>query len=168
MPPSEPVGCGASALLVGGSCLARAVLTGLDKAHPKVAPSAARVGSATPRKWHGGERRRCDLRARLWLRRGADAMPLPALEGVRDDQGFTAGRQLAHCAEVGYLRARLQLVYAHFVKHALTQWGNWLGRRVHGRCSVQERGQLPRSSTSQNLRRNEIPLPSKAPSAKAV
>ena len=44
----------------------------------------------------------------------------------------------------------LQCAHAHVFDHALPQWRARVGGRVHGCNSVDERGGLPRSSTSQN------------------
>jgi hypothetical protein len=58
--------------------------------------------------------------------------------------------QLAGSADMGFLGLGLQLAHAHVFEHALTQRRVRAGGRVHDCGSVDERGGLPRSSTSQN------------------
>jgi hypothetical protein len=67
------------------------------------------------------------------------------------------GGQLANSADVGFLSLVLQLAHAHVLDHALAQRCTGANRSVHGPAPVDERGGLPRSSTSQNQRRNELP-----------
>jgi hypothetical protein len=71
------------------------------------------------------------------------------------------GGQIANGADVGFLRLVLQFAHAHVVDHALALRRDGLSRGVHGSAPVEERGGLPRSSTSQNQRRNELPRDSR-------
>jgi len=69
--------------------------------------------------------------------------------------------QASHGAHIGDLRLAVKLAQAHVLDHALAKWGDNLSRWAHGSAPVEERGGLPRSSTSQNQRRNELPRDSR-------
>jgi hypothetical protein len=77
------------------------------------------------------------------------------LDGGAIGRAPEEGGEPAHGADVGSLRLVAQLAHAHVVEHALAKRRDRANRSVHGPAPVDERGGLPRSSTSQNPRPNE-------------
>lgn len=65
--------------------------------------------------------------------------------------------KLAYGTHVAGLRLGLELAQVHVLEHALTQRRDARCRSVHDAAPVEDRGGLPRSTTSQNQQRNEQP-----------
>jgi len=72
------------------------------------------------------------------------------------------GGELANGANVALLRVLGHLAHAHVVDHAMAQRCTRASRGLHGSAPVDERGGLPRSSTSQNQQRHEPAQPSRS------
>src|SRR4029077_10486776 len=65
-------------------------------------------------------------------------------------RGLEEGSETAYCTKIAGLRLGLELAHAHVLEHALAQRRDGRSRDVHGPAPVDERGGLPRSTTSQN------------------